>query len=136
MIFTKSTVYTLQALVELSKFDKPVDVNFLSKKAEVPKSFLAKLLQNLAKSNIVKSFKGVNGGFLLAKKPKDIKIIDIFQMVEDKNSFVFWCAGDGINCKKEQKCEVRDFFVFLEKEIMFLIKEYTLEDVIRMSSVK
>jgi Rrf2 family protein len=136
LLFTKSTVYTLQALVELSKFDKPVDVTFLSKEADVPKSFLAKLLQHLTKGGIVASFKGVNGGFKLAKKPEEIKIVDIFKIVEDKDSFVFYCTSSEVDCKKEHSCGVKNFFVYLEKEVINILNNYTLEDVIRMNSVK
>ena len=136
MLFTKSTAYTLHALVELSKFDKPVDVTYLSEITELPKPFLAKLLQALSRKGFVKSFKGIHGGFILSKKAKDIKIIDIFRVVEDKNSLVFYCSSDPNDCMRDRAeiCSIRPFFAFLENEFMEVVKNYTLEDVIRMKS--
>ena len=136
MIFTKSSAYALQALIELSKFHKPVDVNKLSDITTIPKPFLAKLLQNLSKKNFIKSFKGIHGGFLLVKKPNEIKVIDIFNAMEDKNSLVFYCSSNPKDCVRDRSdiCDLMPFFSKLEKEIMVILKDYTLEDIIRIKS--
>jgi len=136
MIFTKSSAYALQALIELSKFHKPVDVNKLSEITTIPKPFLAKLLQNLSKKNFIKSFKGIHGGFLLVKKPNEIKVIDIFNAMEDKNSLVFYCSSNPKDCVRDRSdiCDLMPFFSKLEKEIMVILKDYTLEDIIRIKS--
>jgi len=138
MLFTKSTAYTLQALIELSKYDKPIDVNTLSENTEIPKPFLAKLLQNLSKKGIIKSFKGIHGGFKLTKKPEEIKIIDLFKAIEDKESLVFYCSSNSQNCTRDRSniCSTFPFFSFLENEIEKVIEKYTLEDVIRMKTDK
>ena len=138
MLFTKSTAYTLQALIELSKFKKPVDVNTLSKLTDIPKPFLAKLLQNLSKEEIIKSFKGINGGFMLIKKPEEIKIIDIFRAMEDKDSLVFYCSSDNSNCVRNRSsiCNTMPFFCMLENELSAIMGKYTLADAIRMKTGK
>ncbi len=138
MLFTKSTAYALQALIELSKFQKPVDVNKLSEITSVPKPFLAKLMQNLSKNNFVKSYKGIHGGFLLVKKPEKIKVIDVFKAMEDKDSIVFYCSNNAKNCVRDRSdiCSIMPFFTKLEKEILSVIKDYTLKDVIRIKSDK
>ena len=134
MLFTKSTAYALQALIELSKYDKPIDVNTLSEKTDIPKPFLAKLLQNLSKKKIIKSYKGIHGGFLLHKEPKEIKILDVFKIIEDKESLVFYCSFESNNCTRNRSliCSTFPFFSELEKEIEKIIEKYTLEDVIKM----
>ena len=138
MLFTKSTAYTLQALIELSKFKKPVDVNTLSELTDIPKPFLAKLLQNLSKENFIKSFKGIHGGFMLIKKPEDIKIIDVFKAMEDKDSLVFYCSSDKANCVRNRSsvCNTMPFFSMLEGELLKIMQKYTLADAIRMKSDK
>jgi len=138
LLFTKSTAYTLHALVELSNFDKPVDVSTLAEITELPKPFLAKLLQTLSRKGFVKSFKGIHGGFVLSKKPEEIKIIDIFRAMEDKNSLVFYCSSDPKDCMRGRAsiCSIRPFFSFLEDEFLKVVKNYTLEDVIRMKTDK
>jgi Rrf2 family protein len=138
MLFTKSSAYTLQALMELSNFDKPVDVTKLSEITSLPKPFLAKLLQTLSKKGYVKSFKGIHGGFLLEKSPKEIKVLDLLKVIEDKNALVFYCSTGPENCvrNKADICCIRPFFTFLEEKLNDILKDLTLEDVIRMKSGK
>ena len=136
MLFTKSTAYTLQALIELSKYEHPIDVNTLSEKTDIPRPFLAKLLQNLSRKNIIKSYKGIHGGFKLIKSPEEIKIIDLFKAIEDKNSLVFYCSSNSENCTRNRSeiCSTIPFFTQLEKEIEEVLLKYTLADVIRIKN--
>jgi len=136
LLFTKSTIYALHALVELSNFDEPVDVSKLASLTNLPKPFLAKLLQYLSKEGFISSFKGVNGGFILTKKPSEIKIIDIFKAIENKDSLVFYCSNEKDCIRKNSSCKIKPFLIGLEKEFLEIIKNYTLLDVIRMNTAK
>jgi Rrf2 family iron-sulfur cluster assembly transcriptional regulator len=134
MIFTRSTGYALLALVELSTLEKAIDTTHLSERISVSKYFLAKLLQNLSKKEIVKSFKGVNGGFILNKKPNEIKIIDIFKCVEDKEFLVYECSQKELDCpnNKASVCSIWPFLNLLEDNINKYLEQFTLEDILRM----
>jgi Rrf2 family protein len=138
MLFTKSTAYALQALIELSKFEKPVDVNKIAELTDLPKPFLAKLLQNLSKHGFIKSYKGIHGGFVIAKKPEEIKIVDVFKVLEDKDSLVFYCSSDKNDCSRDRSdiCSLWPFFAKIENEISKILEKYTLADVIRIRSGK
>jgi Rrf2 family protein len=134
MIFTRSTGYALLALAELSQIEGAIDTTHLSKKIGVSKYFLAKLLQNLSKKGIVKSFKGVNGGFILDEKPENIGIIDIFKSVEDKEFLVYECAQNEDDCPNNRAsvCSIWPFLNLIEDNIFQYLEKFTLEDVIRM----
>jgi Rrf2 family protein len=134
MIFTRSTGYALLALCELARLDTAIDTNHLSEKISVSKYFLAKLLQNLSKKGIVKSFKGVNGGVILNKQPNEIKIIDIFKCVEDREFLVYQCSQEESNCPKNKAgvCSIWPFLNLLEDDISKYLEKFTLEDVLRM----
>ena len=133
MLFTKSTAYALQALIELSRYNKPIDVNTISQKTQIPKSFLAKLMQNLSRNGFVYSYKGINGGFILAKKPEEIKLLEIFKSLEDKETLVFYCSKSKDDCTRNRGniCELQPFFEKMEKEIFQVLNKYTLADFIR-----
>ncbi len=57
----------------------PVDVDTISNELKISKSFLAKILQNLAKDGVLKSFKGANGGFALNGEPENLSIKKIIE---------------------------------------------------------
>ena len=69
MLLTKASEYALLSLILISQKNAPQDVDTLSNQLGISKSFLAKILQSLAKENILTSFKGAHGGFMLAHKP-------------------------------------------------------------------
>jgi len=60
----------------------PVGSALLAQRAQVPPSYLAKILQNLAKAGIVISRRGASGGFILARTPEEVTILDVVQSVD------------------------------------------------------
>ena len=55
MLLTKKSEYALLSLISIMKSEGPKNVDALSKELDISKSFLAKIMQNLAKNEIVKS---------------------------------------------------------------------------------
>ena len=134
MLITKASEYALLSLVLISKSKKPIDVYTLSKKLSISKSFLAKVLQSLAKSDILSSFKGVNGGFVLNKKTTDISIMDIILIVEKKHPFVFECSKDMEDCydNKADTCLIWPIFNNLQNKIDDFLKKLSLADILEV----
>jgi len=98
MLITRASEYAILSLILLSKADSPQDSETLSIKLAISKSFLAKVLQTLAKNGILKSYKGVNGGFVLAEKPEDISMLKVMSAVEGKAPAVFDCSSSVNHC--------------------------------------
>ncbi|MCG3718594.1 RrF2 family transcriptional regulator [Aliarcobacter butzleri] len=84
LISTKG-VYGLSAMYELSKHkaDTPMQIKDISANANIPQNYLEQLLSKLRKANLVNSIRGARGGYILAKKPNEIKIVDILIALED-----------------------------------------------------
>lgn len=84
LISTKG-VYGLAAMYELSrhKDNSPMQIKDISANASIPQNYLEQLLSKLRRANLVTSIRGARGGYLLAKKPEDIKVVDILVALED-----------------------------------------------------
>ncbi|MCG3665663.1 RrF2 family transcriptional regulator [Aliarcobacter butzleri] len=84
LISTKG-VYGLSAMYELSKHkaDTPMQIKDISANANIPQNYLEQLLSKLRKANLVNSIRGARGGYILAQKPDEIKIVDILIALED-----------------------------------------------------
>ncbi len=132
MLMTRASEYALLSLIVLSKASSPMDSETLSQELAIPKSFLAKILQSLAKNNILKSFKGVNGGFVLQKDPKDISMLSIISCVEGKAPAVFECAPSIESCpsNKATICSIWPFLNKLQGKIDAFLAELTLADLL------
>lgn len=89
-----------------------------------PKSFLAKILQKLAKANIVKSYRGVKGGFQLSRKPKEITILDVIEAIQGPVAMNV-CALDKKLCKFSGTCSIHPIWVDARKQVERLLKKRT-----------
>lgn len=132
MLITRASEYAILSLIVLSKTSSPIDSETLSNQLSISKSFLAKILQALAKNGILKSFKGVNGGFSLLKEPKNITMLDIMSAVEGKAPAVFDCSPSIQDCPSEKAdiCSIWPFLNKLQGKIDTFLDELTLQDVI------
>lgn len=128
VIFSKKCELALQAVLFLSiKKDKTIyTASDISKEMKVPKEFVAKMLQILTESGIVGSKKGKNGGFYLAKRPSNIKLIDIVEAIDGLAVFNN-CVLGFPGCSKEEPCPVHDKWGKLREEAYKMLSTETLE---------
>ncbi|MFT7005057.1 MAG: Rrf2 family iron-sulfur cluster assembly transcriptional regulator [Sulfurimonas sp.] len=132
MLITRASEYAILSLIVLSKTDTPIDSETLSKQLSISKSFLAKILQSLAKSGILKSYKGVNGGFTLLKNPKDIYMLDVMSSVEGKAPTVFDCSPSKQDCPSDRAelCSIWPFLNKLQGKIDNFLADLSLDDIL------
>jgi Rrf2 family protein len=129
---TRASEYALLSLIVLSKASSPLDSETLSRELSISKSFLAKILQSLAKSDILQSFKGANGGFTLNKLPREISMLDVMMSVEGKAPAVFDCSPAMENCPSDKAdiCSIWPFLNKLQGKIDTFLANLTLADIL------
>jgi Rrf2 family protein len=76
--------YAVRAAVELAAApgDKPVKAERIATAQDIPLNFLENILGELRHAGIVRSHRGADGGFRLARPPEDINVADIIRAVE------------------------------------------------------
>ena len=72
----------LHSMVLIAKSEKLITLTEISEITHSSKNHIAKVAQLLAKHNFIKSFRGPLGGFELARKPEEIKLIEIYQLTD------------------------------------------------------
>ena len=95
-INTKSR-YAVMALADMSRFptNNPVSLRDISLRQSISLLYLEQIFLKLKKNNIVTSVRGINGGYILKRDPKNIKLSEIFKALDQKVKTV--------RCKKESK---------------------------------
>lgn len=128
MLMTRASEYALLSLIVLAKASNPLDVDTLSRELDISKSFLAKILQSLARHGILKSFKGVNGGFELALQPHEITVLEVMEAAEGKSPAVFNCAPSKEDCpsNKATTCGLWPFLNRLQGKVDGFLGTLTL----------
>ena len=132
MLITKASEYAILSLIVLTKDSTPKDSETLSSELFISKSFLAKILQSLAREGILQSFKGANGGFALKKSPAEIDILSIVTAVEGRNPSVFECSINIHDCPTDRGgvCSIWPMLNRLQKNIDNFLANLTLQDIL------
>ena len=82
-LITRDTDYALRALTYIAGRKKRIiTADDLVRKFRIPRPFLRKILQILNKKSVLKSFRGKRGGFILAKPPESIFVVDIMRIFQ------------------------------------------------------
>jgi len=132
MLLTKASEYALLSLMLIGEDGAPKDAETLSSQLEISKSFLAKVLQNLAKNGILISYKGAKGGFVLNRPFDDISIIEVIRAAEGKNPSVFNCSSSYGYCpsNRASSCVIWPFLNRLQNKIDGFLENLTLKDIL------
>jgi Rrf2 family protein len=104
----------------------PVLQRDISSALNIPQHFLGKILQTLARHDIVTSQKGKSGGFLLKRSPKEFSLYDIVQVI-DGSSFLDSCVLGFPGCSDDYPCPVHDRWIETKKDIIKIFKERSIE---------
>ncbi len=89
-MLSKAAQYAIRATSYLAKnSDKVNRINAkqISEETDIPFPFLAKLLQQLSKANLISSIKGPKGGFYLSEKNKKNTLWDIIKIIDGEEKF-------------------------------------------------
>lgn len=133
MQITRQTDYAIRCVLYLAEHPDEVKVvDEIAKAKSIPKVFLAKILQRLSKAGIVRSYRGVKGGFELAKRPKYITILDIIEAIEGPVAMNI-CAIDRRLCDMSNLCSVHPVWVKLRQDTENRLRRYSIDKLIKNS---
>jgi Rrf2 family protein len=123
--------YGLKAMFELSLNQEsgPIPLKYIAKKQSISDQYLEQIFSSLKKSGLVKSVRGAQGGYLLAKEPKDITVGDILTVLEGPVS-VSDCVLDEDICENSGVCVTKVVWEKIKKGIEEVIDSITLQDMI------
>ena len=132
MLLTRASEYALLSLDVIRKSDTPMGAEQLATNLCIPKSFLAKILQSLAKQGILESRKGAHGGFILEKKIEDISVRDVIIAAEGKAPAVFDCSTYASTCPNGAigTCSISPFLMNFQTKIDDFLDGLMLSDIL------
>jgi Rrf2 family protein len=107
------------------KSNKYISISTVAKKNEIPTKFLSQIATELKKAGMIKSKEGVTGGFTLAKKATDIKLLDVLKLL-DGELVVGGCFEDDHECHCGGKAMWQD----LKKQLEETIGSKTVADLV------
>ncbi len=122
------------ALADMARFpdNKPISLRDISLRQSISLLYLEQIFLKLKKNNLVKSIRGINGGYILIKNPKQIKLSEIFSAL-DENVKTIGCKKEskrGCN-GRSSKCITHNLWDELDLHINSFFENKKLDDLIR-----
>jgi Rrf2 family protein len=132
MQVTREVDYGIRSVLYLSRqpFKKVSFVNEISEEYKIPRSFLAKILQKLVKAKIVRSYRGVKGGFSLAKQARDITMLEVLEAIDGKLALNI-CIADKKKCSFSKYCPSQTLWFGVQSKVSEMLKKANFEDLAR-----
>lgn len=123
--------YAARAMLDLALHatDGPVLIKDISDREDISKSYLKQLLVPLRVAGLVRTTRGANGGFILARPPSEIRLIDIIQSVEGSSAPVE-CVDDESICQRSNLCVTREIWTEIKNAVDNVLESTTLEDLV------
>ena len=133
MKLTSKGRYAVMAMADLAKINAnhPTNLTDISLRQGISLSFLEQIFSKLKKSNLVQSSRGPFGGYLLTKRPEEIKLSSIINAVDEKVKTVGCKKESKKGCTgKSVKCITHNLWDDLESHINSFFEKNTLKDII------
>ncbi|WP_078578361.1 Rrf2 family transcriptional regulator [Salipaludibacillus agaradhaerens] len=129
MKYSKATDYALHTMLFLAVAtpNKFVGVQELADRQKVSPTYLSKILTKLAKSGMVESVSGANGGYRLKRNWEEISFLDVIHAIEGTAS-LFDC-----NLNHGPECLIQKVMVSAEENMEDYLKEQKIADLAKNS---
>ncbi|ADG81718.1 AsnC family transcriptional regulator [Thermincola ferriacetica] len=133
MHINQATDYAFRAVLFLAQQPKGkvVEAQVIARKEVIPMRFLLKIMPSLIKAGIVKSQRGVGGGYYLAKDPRDISFLDVVTAIEGPVA-INRCLIDPEYCSKKGPpgCKVHRALDGIQKKLYNELKNHNFGNLI------
>ena len=97
---------------------------------DIPNSFLCKILLDLRRKRLLRSYKGTGGGYELALPPDKISLLMIVEAIEGELSFS-GCILEDKECSTHGECALHDSWLKLRNQLVNFLETQTLADLIQ-----
>lgn len=131
MHLTLETDYAMRIVDCIARDGGRIGASAIAERTNVTLRFSLKILRKLVASDIVHSYKGANGGYILAETPDKISIGDIIRAIEG-SYFISRCLRDGHVCSRTRNgpCPYHALFDDISSEVQRRVDAVTVADMI------
>lgn len=127
---TKSR-YGLRAVIEIAKTygSGPAKRKNVAAQQGISDSYLENILIVLKNNRIIETTRGVNGGYVLSRSPKEITVLEVVDSLEGPLNLVD-CVSSNSICSKTDTCATRTIWKEIADAWKSILGNITLQDVI------
>jgi len=124
--------YALRAIVEIAEraSNVPVPIRDFAEAQSISSKYAKQLMNYLGKAGIVRGYRGVGGGYTLARSPDDITVGDIYDALGEDVRLAP-CVSPDTDCERKDNCAARDFWRTMNRLIESELRATTIGNLLR-----
>ena len=128
-MLSQSAIYALRALGYLAKNSNgfPILASEIADKMQIPQNFLSKIMNRLVQQGYLKSRRGINGGFALAKPSNEITMLEIASLFMNTDDFNQCFFGQP---KCDGSCGLHNEWKPVIEKFIEILGENTIEKIL------
>jgi Rrf2 family protein len=128
---TLETDYAVRIVSCLVTAGRRMDAKSIAEETSVTLRFSLKILRKLVAGGIIKSYKGTQGGYELAREPKEISLNDVIETVEGP-FYISRCLGGDYQCGHNDtssgcSCPFREVYDQISEDVSKRLKAFTFD---------
>jgi len=124
--------YGMRAMVALAHRygDGPMSIAEIARESNIPPAYLEQLIAPLRRAELVKSRRGARGGYLLSRSPEEIRVGDVYRVMEGPVAPMECVSEDQADqtCPLIEGCETRPVWLKVRDSIVDALDSTTLAD--------
>jgi len=130
-LITRNTDYAIRALAYMAGNDEKLTTAAeLVKKLKIPRQFMRSIMQKLGRKKLVKSYRGMAGGFKLNKRPSSIYIKEVVEAFQ--GPFILnECFFKKNLCPNRGSCLLKRKIDRIEKHVVSEISSISISDLLK-----
>ncbi|HZP01162.1 MAG TPA: Rrf2 family transcriptional regulator [Terriglobia bacterium] len=136
MLLSHATSYAIRALTYLAKQPpgKLTGTKEISESEGIPSSFLGKVLIQLRRGRLVRSYKGIGGGYELALPPDRINLLMIARCTGGEE-ILDVCILEDRDCSSLRPCALHDSWMSIRDQLRSVLEKNTLAKLVQATGL-
>jgi Rrf2 family protein len=112
----------------------PVSIDTICASRDLAKQYLTKIFAALAKANLIVPMRGAHGGYVLARPPDQVSVLEVIEVIEGPLCMNF-CQNEVPQCEREE-CLLRPVWADIQSFVRNRLSSVKLSDCLARDTVK
>ena len=124
--------YALRLMLDIALRDgeEPVSLRDVAERQEISNKYLEQIVTQLSRAGLVRSVRGMGGGYLLKRPPEEFTVGEILRAVEGSLAPVS-CAEDPGCCCRADRCVTQEVWEQIQAAVNGVVDHITLQDLVK-----
>ncbi len=124
--------YALRLMLDLALHNtgEYITIKSISARQEISDKYLEQIISQLSRAGFVKSIRGAQGGYRLAKAPEEYTVGMILRLIEGSLAPVACLENNQMECHRSSQCATLDVWIKLNEAIESVVDNITLADLV------